>query len=126
MANKVVSKSVGIQGSSQGNRVVYHIDTAATLDSDAFTFTYQVKNIYAPNQSPASDSDEKNINHYMRPIKIESITNMGANAITIDGKAYATGKWDLNMTGGTSIEQAKGNVVISGTAPNAIVVFRGQ
>ena len=46
MANTVVSKSVGIQGSSQGNRVVYHIDTAATLDSDAFTFTYQVKNIY--------------------------------------------------------------------------------
>ena len=28
----------------------------------------QVKNIYGPGQSPASDSDEKNINHYMRPI----------------------------------------------------------
>ena len=61
MANTVVSKSVGIQGSSQGNRVVFHIDTAATLDSDDFTFTYQIKNIYGPGQSPASDSDEKNI-----------------------------------------------------------------
>ena len=126
MANTVVSKSVGIQGSSQGNRVVYHIDSAATLDSDDFTFTYQVKNIYAPNQSPASDSDEKNINHYMRPIKIESVTNMGTNAITIDGKAFATGKWDFNMTGGIPIVQAKGNVVISGTSPHAIIVFRGQ
>ena len=44
MANTVVSKSVGIQGSSQGNRVVYHVDTAETLDSDDFTFTYQIKN----------------------------------------------------------------------------------
>jgi|TARA_B100001094_G_C18174486_1_gene797079 hypothetical protein len=126
MANTVVSKSVGIQGSSQGNRVVYHIDTAATLDSDAFTFTYQVKNIYGPGQSPASDSDEKNINHYMRPIKMESVVNMGPNAITIDGKVFATGKWDFNMTGGVAIAQAKGNVVISGTSPNAVIVFRGQ
>ena len=126
MANTVVSKSGGIQGSSQGNRVVYLIDTAETLDSDDFTFTYQVKNIYGPDQSPASDSDEKNINHYMRPIKIESIKNMGANAITVDGRAYATGNWDFNMTGGVPITQAKGNVVISGTSPNAIIVFRGQ
>ena len=57
---------------------------------------------------------------------MESVTNMGANAITIDGKAFATGKWDFNMTGGVPIVQAKGNVVISGTSPNAIIVFRGQ
>ena len=30
------------------------------------------------------------------------------------------------MTGGVPIVQAKGNVVISGTSPNAIIVFRGQ
>ena len=84
MANTVVSKSVGIQGSSQGNRVVYHVDTAETLDSDDFTFTYQIKNIYGPDQSPASDSDESDMSQINEDLEEEEFSISDDKKIDID------------------------------------------
>lgn len=127
MANRVTAKTLGQTGSSRrgGGRVVYHIDTAETLDSDDFTFSYNVKNIYANSQNPlGSDSEEVTVVHVVIPRIIESVINMGPNTITIDGNVFETGRWELSQHGGISVEQAKGNIVITGTAPNALIEFR--
>jgi len=123
MANRVTAKTVG-GGSSRrgGGRVVYHIDTAGTLDSDDFTFSYKVQNLY-PNDRGV-DSDEVTVTHVAIPRIIESVINMGENTITIDGNTFETGRWELSQHGGISVEQSKGQIVITGTAPNCLIEFR--
>lgn len=125
MANKVTAKSVG-GGSSRrgGGRVVFHVDTAATLDSDSFTFSYNERNIYPDDRGDGNDSDFVTVTHVMIPRTIESVINMGANTITIDGNIFETGRWELSQHGGISVDQAKGNIVITGTTPNALIEFR--
>ena len=127
MANRVTAKTLN-GGSSRrdGGRVVYHIDTAATLDSDSFTFHYNTPNLYRNAQYPGSGTDSEfvTVSSTMIPRIIESIINMGPNTITIDGNIFETGRWELSHHGGISVEQAKGNIVITGTAPNALIEFR--
>jgi len=127
MANRVTAKTLN-GGSSRrgGGRVVYHIDTAATLDSDSFTFHYNTPNLYRNAQYPGSGTDSEfvTVSSTMIPRIIESIINMGPNTITIDGNVFETGRWELSQHGGISVEQAKGNIVITGTAPNVLIEFR--
>ena len=126
MANRVTAKTLGGQSSRRGGgRVVYHIDTAGTLDSDDFTFSYNVRNLYPDGRGAApNDSDFVTVTHVVIPRIIEAVINMGTNPITIDGNQFETGRWELSQHGGISVEQAKGNIVITGTSPNCLIEFR--
>jgi hypothetical protein len=126
MANTITAKTLGKSGSSRrnGGRVVVYVDTAGTLDSEDFTFTYQVRNLYPDGRGTAADSDFVNVVHNFKPTLIESIINMGENPITIDGKVFETGRWELSQHGGLPVANAKGNIVITGTAPSCLIELR--
>lgn len=129
MANRVTAKTLN-GGSSRrsGGRVVYHIDTAATLDSDDFTFHYNTPNLYRNAQYPGSGTDSEfvTVSATVIPRRMECVINMSANPITIDGNEFETGRWELSQHGGIDVEQAKGNIVITQSTgtPNCIIEFR--
>lgn len=126
MANRVTAKHLG-GGSSRrgGGRLVFHIDTAGTLDSDDFTFSYNEKNLYPDDRGAApNDSDEVTVVHRFIPKIIEAVINMGPNTIVIDGNTFETGRWELSQHGGITVEQADGDIVITGTSPNCILELR--
>lgn len=126
MANTITAKTLGKSGSSRrnGGRVVVYVDTAGTLDSEDFTFTYQVPNIYPDGRSVAADSEYVNVVHIFTPNIIESVINMGENPITIDGKVFETGRWELSQHGGIPVSSADKSIVISGTAPSCLIELR--
>lgn len=86
MAIKLIAKQMGNNGSTPGNRVVYQIWGAneTLVDSD-FTFT----------------NDNGSITLNAR--KIETVMNCGPSAVTVDGKIYETGRWELSLIGGATL-----------------------
>ena len=105
MAYNVTAKSVQTNGSTPGNRVVYNIyDANHTLDSDDFTFS----------------------GTYVNARIIESVTNMGQSAVTIDGKDFETGRWELSLHGGIILAEPGKCAVSFATANqgNVIIEFR--
>ena len=107
-----------------GNYSQQYIQKRNTSTGDSFTFSYNERNIYPDDRGDGNDSDFVTVTHVMIPRTIESVINMGANTITIDGNIFETGRWELSQHGGISVDQAKGNIVITGTAPNALIEFR--
>lgn len=86
MAKQLLAKQMGNNGSTPGNRVVYHVWGAdeGLRDSD-FSFT----------------ADAGTITLTAR--KIETVMNCGPSAVTIDGKKYETGRWELSLIGGANL-----------------------
>ena len=110
MATNVVSKNLKGGGSTPRNRVVYHVyDANASLTAQDFTF--------ARGSGAIGDSE------YVPVRIIESVINMGQSPVTIDGKDFETGRWELSMHGGIRLDtvgvctvtfatQNQGNVLI--------------
>lgn len=113
MAQKLIAKQMGNNGSTPGNRVVYQIwgRNETLIDSD---FTFQ--------------SDNGTI--VLNARKIETVMNCGPSAVTVDGKIYETGRWELSLVGGSTISEpgdAANSVAISFDDPgngNVIVEIR--
>ena len=84
MAIVTTAKYTGGGGSTPGNRVVLNISGAnhSLSDSD-FTFGGKVTNVNM----------------------IETVMNCGASAVTIDGKLYETGRWELSQIGGIPLAE---------------------
>lgn len=108
MANTITSKNIGTSPNSC--MLTVHVDTAATIDSDLLsvtTYADETKTLYVT--------------------RIDTVMNMGPNDITVDGKVYETGRWELGQYGGIQINGGgAGKVTIAGTSPNAILVLRGE
>lgn len=104
MANTIISKNVGTSPTS--TVLTIHVDTAGTIDSDLLTVT-----------NPQGEEVSVNVR------RMDTVMNMGPNDITIDGKVYETGRWELGQYGGIQINAS--TPVIAGTSPNAIIVLRG-
>jgi len=105
MAAEIVAKAVQVNGSTPGNRIVYHVyDADHTLDSDDFTVN----------------------GNYVRVRKIESVTNMGQSAVTIDGKDFETGRWELSLHGGINLAAPAACAITFTTASqgNVVIEFR--
>lgn len=87
MAFKVTAKQVGNNGSTPANRVVYNVYGADhDLEDSDFTFT----------------NDNGSITVQAR--RIESVMNCGPSAVTIDGRQYETGRWELSQIGGVQLD----------------------
>ncbi len=113
MATNVVSKNLKGGGSTPGNRVVYHVyDANASLTAQDFTF--------ARGSGAVGDSE------YVPVRIIESVINMGQSAVTIDGKDFETGRWELSMHGGIRLDTAGVCAITFGTANqgNVLIEFR--
>ena len=83
MTIQVTAKQVGNNGSTPANRVVLNVyDADHTLEDSDFTFT----------------NDNGSIVMVSRII--ESVINCGPSAVTIDGRVFETGRWELSMIGG--------------------------
>ena len=110
MAKTLTAKAVAPNGSTPGNRVVCNIyDGNESLTADDFTFA-------------VADRDSEYV-----PVRIiESVTNMGQSAVTIDGKDFETGRWELSLHGGIQLAAVGACAVTFATANqgNVIIEFR--
>lgn len=105
MAIVTTAKYTGGSGTTHGNRVVLNISGANhTLGASDFTFSGKVVNIN----------------------KIETVMNCGASAVTIDGKVYETGRWELSQIGGLPLAAANTCAVTFTTVGtgNVFIEFR--
>ena len=105
MAIVTTAKYIGGGGSTPGNRVVLNISGAnASLNESNFTFNGRVTNVN----------------------KIETVMNCGPSAVTIDGKIYETGRWELSQIGGIPLAAINTCVVAFDDAAtgNVIIEFR--
>jgi len=109
MAYRVTAKQVGNNGSTPGNRVVFHVHGSNhSLDSDDFTFTKDIGTVV------------------IKASRIESVINMGTSDCTIDGKVFETGRWELSQIGGIPLEVDSQAAVSFTTAAsgNVLIEFR--
>lgn len=109
MSIKVTAKQVGNNGSTPANRVVLNVYGADhdLVDSD-FTFT----------------NDNGSIT--MQARRIESVMNCGPSAVTIDGRQYETGRWELSQIGGVQLITANDVSIVfdSAATGNVFIEFR--
>lgn len=109
MAIKVTAKQVGNNGSTPANRVVYNIYGADhTLEDSDFTFT------------------RDNGSVVMQARRIESVMNCGPSAVTIDGRQYETGRWELSQIGGVQLVTTNDCAIVfdSAATGNVFIEFR--
>ena len=105
MAIVTTAKYIGGSGSTPGNRVVLNVSGAdASLSASDFTFGGKVTNVN----------------------KIETVMNVGPSAVTVDGKIYETGRWELSQIGGVPLAAINTCVVAFDDAAtgNVIIEFR--
>ena len=92
MAKQVTAKKIGKQGSTPGNRVVYHVYNAnETLEDSDFIFQF--------NYDPALVG-QQGVNITFSPRVIETVMNCGPSPVTVNGVTYETGRWELSLIGG--------------------------
>lgn len=110
MAKQLIAKQMGNNGSTVGNRVVYQFwGGNESLAASDFTFT----------------SDNGDI--AMTARKIESVINAGTSPVTIDGKLYETGNWQMSQIGGVNLSVSNNTFNVTFTTPatgNVIIEFR--
>jgi len=110
MAKQLIAKQMGNNGSTPGNRVVYQIwDSNEGLRDSDFRFI----------------ADAGVITLAAR--KIETVMNCGPSAVTIDGKIYETGRWELSLIGGVNLSTSNNEFDIVFDDPgngNVIVEIR--
>lgn len=110
MAKQMIAKQMGNNGSTPGNRVVWHIWGANEgLRDSEFSFS--------------SDNGTTT----MTARKIESVINMGTSPVTIDGRLFETGKWELSLVGGANLTVTNNEFDVVFTTPasgNVIIEFR--
>ena len=110
MSKQLLAKQMGNNGSTPGNRVVYQFFGGnETLAASDFTFS--------------SDNGSTT----MTARKIESVINAGTSPVTIDGKLYETGNWQLSQVGGVNLSVTTNIFDVTFTTPavgNVIVEFR--
>jgi len=105
MAIVTTAKYTGGGGSTPGNRVVLNISGANhSLSVSDFTFGGKVTNVNM----------------------IETVMNCVASAVTIDGKLYETGRWELSQIGGIPLAATNTCVVTFDTVGtgNVFIEFR--
>ena len=103
MAKVATVKKIGRQGSTPGNRVVYHVyDANETLEDSDFVFEFS----YDPVSSPST-------NVTFSPRVIETVMNCGPSAVTVNGIVYETGRWELSLVGGQHFDSDAVSVVFS-------------
>jgi hypothetical protein len=109
MTIQVTAKQVGNNGSTTANRVVLNVYEADhTLNDSNFTFT----------------NDNGSV--VMQARRIESVMNCGPSPVTIDGRQYETGRWELSMIGGVQLAATNScAIVFDNTATgNVFIEFR--
>jgi hypothetical protein len=110
MAKQLIAKQMGNSGSTPGNRVVYQVwgSNEGIRDSD-FSFTAAAGTVT------------------MTARKIESVINCGTSPVTIDGKLFETGNWQMSQIGGVNLSVTDNEFEIVFTTPaagNVIIEFR--
>lgn len=110
MAIQLIAKQMGNSGSTTGNRVVYQVWGADhSLEDSDFTFTAAAGTIN------------------MTARKIESVINCGTSPVTIDGKLFETGNWQMSQIGGVNLSVTNNVFDVTFTTPaagNVIIEFR--
>jgi len=107
MAKQIIGKNIGKSGSTPGNRVAILVDGTELITADDLTFDFSFNGV---------DSVEVTF----KPRVIASVINMGTGNATVDGRSFATGKWDFSQYG--AIRLGTDTPIISGD--NVIVEFR--
>lgn len=119
MAKVITAKKIGRQGTTPGNKVIFHVYGAnETIRLSDMVFKFDFEGLTTPAIN----------NVQFVPNRIETIMNMGDTNVIVEGKSYSAQQmWEMSALGGIPVDDAD-SIDITFTTPtngNLIIELRG-